>query len=285
MLPESSLLICTSPRSGSNWLCDMIGKTGQVGRPGEYFSVSGDRLYERQLGPGALACYPKVFDYILRLGSTPNRRFATKLFWLQLRELEAYFRNCGEYENDDGLAILEDQLPNISVLRLLREDYLRQAISHHRALNTQVWWNNEHISVPRELECKFDYEAIRSLLVMQAGWERSWTERLRTYEHPQLFVTYDELRGDTVGTLRRVLAFLDVEAEPQFLMNETKFRMQADALTDAWVRRFLEEDAGRSSIDIGCDLSEELSSEDRPTAVQAHCKSSSIGPTVGSALR
>jgi LPS sulfotransferase NodH len=35
--------ICTSARSGSNWLCYLLSSTGQLGHPREYFNVEARR--------------------------------------------------------------------------------------------------------------------------------------------------------------------------------------------------------------------------------------------------
>ena len=40
--------ICTTIRSGSTWLSELLASTGQLGRPAEYFST---KFQKRILGP------------------------------------------------------------------------------------------------------------------------------------------------------------------------------------------------------------------------------------------
>lgn len=273
MLPERSLLVCTSPRSGSNWLCDIIRQTEWFGRPDEYFSSSSERFYERQLGRCAIANYPRVFDYILRLGATPNRHFSSKLFWTQCGELEDYFHRSGSFPEMDAMAILVDQLPRLSILRLSREDMLRQAISHYRALSTNVWWKHRHIPVARGADCAFDYERIRSLLLMIAEWEQAWEKRLIRMDVSQLTVTYAAMRRNLPEVLERISSFLDIPPEYMMSSATSEFQPQADTLTDAWVEHFLTIDVSRTSREIGRDLAQE-----RPEGVRRVTTVVSVSP-------
>ena len=249
MLPIRSLLICTSPRSGSNWLCDLIGRTHRCGLPSEYFAPGLDNHYRRQLGRDH---FPAVFDYILRAGSTANRHFAVKAFWNQLEHVATGFHRMGDHLEEDGLTILERQLPALQLIRLRRRDRLGQAISYVRARSTNSWWWREGEQRASGTECKFDFDQIRRTILLFDRWERLWDERLAQTGSPCLELSYEVMRADLSGTLGELAAFLGTENDwPQ-----TTLRVQSDTTTREWRERFLFLDRERTNAEISRDLSD-----------------------------
>src|SRR3954452_15582546 len=72
--------ICTSPRSGSNLLCQILSSTGVLGHPLEYFNTSGRRAYTDPAFPE----HPtEQIRWILTKGATPNGVYGVKLFAFQ----------------------------------------------------------------------------------------------------------------------------------------------------------------------------------------------------------
>ena len=231
-------MICSTPRSGTTWLCDVVANTNELGYPGEYFADAQTGYYERLLGRKAIECYPAVFDLILRLGSTPNKTFAVKLFWPFLHTLASSFHRHGENLGQDGLDILKSYLPEISLVRLVREDKLRQAISLYRATKTNVWWKNKTVPVNRDTPIPFDYQAIRAMKAKIIREEQAWSHRLASYDVPQLLLTYSSIRNDPRRSLARLSHFTKCESLAVRMEGSSDFEIQADEITDDWEVRF-----------------------------------------------
>jgi LPS sulfotransferase NodH len=69
--------ICTTPRTGSNFLCELLSSTGVLGRPREYFNGAGRRLHDDPTYPDDPA---GQFRRILTMGATPNGVYGLKVF-------------------------------------------------------------------------------------------------------------------------------------------------------------------------------------------------------------
>src|SRR5262245_10046452 len=112
--------ICTAPRAGSNWLCQLLASTGVLGRPLEYFNASA----RRQLDDPTYPDDPRgQVARILTMGRTPNGVYGVKLFASQFRAVAGSVR-------------LSRELPGLRFVYLRRRDVLGQAISWVRGLQT-----------------------------------------------------------------------------------------------------------------------------------------------------
>src|SRR5882724_11277758 len=124
--PDSTLrgyAICTAPRAGSNWLCQLLTSTGVLGRPLEYFNG----IARRQLNDPSYPDDPgEQVARILTMGRTPNGVYGLKMFASQFREVA-------------GSVKLSRELPNLRFIVLRRRDVLGQAISWTRSLQTNQW--------------------------------------------------------------------------------------------------------------------------------------------------
>jgi LPS sulfotransferase NodH len=112
--------ICTEPRSGSNFLCQVLTSTGVLGRPLEYFNTAGRRAFDDPAYPDD----PEAqLDRVLTQGVTPNGVYGLKLFSGQ----------------SDTLAPRDwaGRLPGLRFIHLERRDVLGQAISWALAQQTQ----------------------------------------------------------------------------------------------------------------------------------------------------
>lgn len=274
MLPVRSLVVCTSPRSGSNWLCDMIGGTRRWGLPSEYFAPGLGNNYLRQLGRDH---YPSTFDYILRVGSTANRHFAAKTFWNHLESVAAGFHRAGDHLEDDGLKIFEQQLPELQLVRLRRHDRLGQAISYVRARSTNNWWWREGERRASDTRWEFNLDQIKKTIFMFERWERLWDERLRQASAPCLELSYEAMRQNLEETLGKLAAFLGTTNE----WSETTLQIQSDASTSEWREQFLFLDREQTSHEIGRDLSLGCSRETQATTPSSNIHSPSLSQRSG----
>ncbi len=211
-----SYLICTTPRSGSNFLCEALRGTGVAGRPDEYFWNRAFWLEGWGVSDGA--------DFVARMlleGTGPNGVFGSKLTWQQVPE---------------ATALIDQRLPNLHYVWLRRLDKVRQGISFYRALETKRWRSTDTSALG---EPEFDFAAIQRL-VQLSGWEdEAWSDYFEQRAVAPLELTYEELAQAPHAAVGQILIFLGI-AEPRRTELEEQWRhqRQADSLTEDWVVRY-----------------------------------------------
>ena len=107
--------ICTVPRSGSNFLCQLLTSTGRLGRPLEWFNGPARRTLDH---PGYPDDPEAQIAAILDLGRTANGVYGVKLFPNQFAEVEH--------------TRWTERLPNLQYIHLRRNDLLASALSWAR---------------------------------------------------------------------------------------------------------------------------------------------------------
>jgi LPS sulfotransferase NodH len=127
--PHLTYFVCTSPRTGSWLLTDMLRQTGIAGRPAEHFDPNPDheRYWFERLGIASEAAYlPKIMGR----ATTPNGVFGSKLHWYQFGRLCERLGCTTPHSVPRALA---SAFPNLRYIWMRRRDVLAQAISLYRA--------------------------------------------------------------------------------------------------------------------------------------------------------
>jgi trehalose 2-sulfotransferase len=255
-----SYIVCSTPRSGSTLLCDLLYSTGVAGRPEEYFEARagtgvpphpgdyleglqsrGTGISEDRTPPAAPPysdlrgiSYRDHLERTFRLGTTDNGVFGTKLMWSQIDDLRTLTSQLDGYS---GLALPEllDRLfgaPRYVWMR--RRDKLRQAISLWRAIQTREWSSADATpdsSAPGPI---YDFEAIDHLVRSLQADDDSWAQHFAAAGSAPLTIYYeDDLERDQTATIERVLDHLGV-ARPAGWQPAPRLERQADGTNDEW---------------------------------------------------
>ena len=210
--------ICTEPRSGSIYLCQLLASTGVLGIPTEYFNV--DTLRARG-HPDYPADPESQLAQIPRLGATPNGVYGVKLF-----------SNHFDHARETRWA---ERLPRLSFVYLTRLDLLGQAISHVRAAQTQQW-----VAQRAALrEPVYDFEAINAELLRLARAQARWTYFLARNDMPVVHVIYEHLVQNPQLFVDAIARLVGV-AEPATIdASQVRVQVQRDAINDEWRVRFV----------------------------------------------
>lgn len=121
---------------------------------------------------------------------------------------------------------------------LHREHVLAQAVSWHRAEQTNVWHQTEHEEAKQpEREPRFDFDAIRDLVQTidehNSAW-RAWFASVGIQPHE---VRYEDLDADAYGVTREVLDFLGLKLPPGRQIRARNRRL-ADEVNARWIDRY-----------------------------------------------
>ena len=228
-----SYLICTTHRSGSNLLCQVLSDSKVAGRPGEFFS---EKLRARLTGLLSLPenLPPIEFFRAAMRGTTgSNGVFGAKIMprHLQyaLQVIRPAFRLAAQATD---LTVLSALLPKLRFVWLRREDVLRQAISLARAKQTKVWNARKTPTMP----AVFDFAQIDQCVGQIERANAFWKQWFRAQGIQPHQITYEQMIADYQQAVRAVLAFVGQpvtsDIPPPMLLR------QADSLTDDWANRY-----------------------------------------------
>jgi LPS sulfotransferase NodH len=279
--PDRTYLVCATPRSGSTLVCDALTRTGVAGQPEEYFEAlrhSGrprqpheyflgiedhsilDHLGERQVAEDppprsplwSRAAYDRYLEWAIETGTTPNGVFGAKLMWGYFGEFVSLLRNVPRYRDLPLAELLPSVFPELSFVRVVRANKLRQAVSLWKAVQTATWREDgggsiEANSAPpyksfieeHRPQLRFHYRAINHLLDQILVEEASWDAFFEHSGIEPILVLYENFAGDYETSTERLLERLELSV-PDGYVFEPRMKRQSDGINDDWVRRYSE---------------------------------------------
>lgn len=245
--------ICTNPRSGSWLLSELLESTHAAGIPREWFHDDTERseAAKRQLTDPHQAGYRDYLAAITRKQVTPNGVFGMKLHWYQFAGLREKLATIDEYRDlSPGQRVLA-AFPDCRFIWLTRRDKVRQAISYHKASQTDTWWNIDRAEPVRRANARtepvFDVQAIDRLERLLLANEQSWLRFFRELGIQPLVVIYEELAARQVETARAVLEFLEIPGAIAMSIAGPRVQRQANQSTEEWVARYLAAKRGQAA--------------------------------------
>ncbi len=232
---KKTLLICSTPRSGSNLLAEALASTRLCGLPLEYFNHEYEDEFREQW---QLSSTVSVRDYLAEaIGrtTTPNGVFGLKIHWHQLsRLLQRVFPGRPSTESVHEMSSL---FPRIHYISLTRRDKLRQAISYSRALQTNIWWRVDGVRDPKErrVQPRYHRGQIAALLERIESYEAAWEHFYSQLGVEPARLIYEDF--DACGAAALAMTLLGHSSEVGEL-SEPRLQRQADELSDEWVAKF-----------------------------------------------
>lgn len=213
-------VVMTYARCGATWLAQLLGSTGCLGRPEDWFNGKGYR--KRGVGDYPLD-RPGQLAIALREGRSGNGVTGLKLSATRMDEL------CG-FDWAGPLAPTQ-------FIHLNRTDRVARAVSDVRAEQTGQWRSTSaQQGVPR-----YDAGAIHSAMRKHARDEA----RVRLYfavnRITPLELSYEELHADPEEIVARIATFLRVELTAAPNHAQVTLGVQRDGLNAEWRECFLAE--------------------------------------------
>ena len=234
--PSLCYLICATPRSGSNLLCESLANTGLAGPPEEVFCQVGDeRLSLAQWGETSEI--EQYLEWLFDDRSTPNGVFGAKIMLNHFRQLGARLETRPGRAQVNPHARLRSVFPNLRYVWIRRRDKLRQAISWVRAKHTNHWRQQDGdlgLSFPKP---RFDRNQIERQREEIETQEAEWQAFFDASGVEPVVVWYEDLAGSYEATARRVLKQLGITIPHRIWFGERRLLSQSDAITEEWLRR------------------------------------------------
>src|SRR5579872_697273 len=162
-----SYLVCATPRTGSNFLCEVLSSAGVAGYPDEYFWQRS--FWYQRWGVSDFATF---IDRVREHGTSRNGVFGSKLMWDQMHPLLRELATLPGASSGLETHVLGTAFPNLHYVWLRRTDRIRQGISYYRALATKRWRSTDTTNV--QPEPPFNFEAIFSLIQLCTWEDANW---------------------------------------------------------------------------------------------------------------
>ena len=216
---DRGYMICATPRSGSNYLSQLLASTGVLGNPREYFNAPGRRHYD---DPDYPESPEQQVRQILTTGRTPNGIYAVKVHPFQLATLP---RNIDPRRD----------LPHLHYVLLQRRDLIGQAISWSRAQQTGQLRATDR----SQQDCQYDLDHIRKSLRFLLDQRNKWKRLLRRTKTKPMVLEYESLLRDPQSTVNRVAALLRISESAGINPDLVIVTIQRDEISDEWRARFL----------------------------------------------
>jgi trehalose 2-sulfotransferase len=217
-------LICATPRSGSNLLCELLSSLGFAGLPQEHlWDPPGTE-------PEPLS---KRWSHVLQAGTGDNGVFGLKLMWYQAARLECELPEILGMPGESLARVLAATLDNPVYISLTRCNHMHQAISLARAIQTGQWRSMDAIAI----EPYYDAQAIAEGIEFLRQDEADWNNFFCRNEISPYRLTYEALESSPEQVVTELLTVLGEDEPPRISLLPAHHR-QADDVTEEWLRRY-----------------------------------------------
>jgi LPS sulfotransferase NodH len=273
--PTNSYLICTTPRSGSTLLCEMLAGTGVAGRPDEYFQqlratglpmtardyldgVAADLVphpgHETTLeqhtlyDPRRFAGFEEYVEWVLRRATTPNGVFAAKIMWPYMAGLVAGLSTIPRHHGIEAPdELLARAFPRLRYVWLRRLDKVRQAVSLWRAIQTWSWRQDAALECdqPGGSGLRYSFEAVDHLRRQLIACDRAWETYFEATGIEPLTLTYEDFVRRMPETVTQLLAHVGATCPRGWGCGAPRTARQSDQVSEQWVADFRAEFDGR----------------------------------------
>lgn len=232
-VPERSYVICTTPRTGSNLLCDLLASSKVMGEPKEFFNVRSTIVpiasKHDLIRPDSTLDMAAYLDHIMRTQVSSNGVFGTKLLFSQLLLAMKFER---------ARALLMEA----RYIWLTRRDIVAQGVSAYLARQLGAWsLHGERRRDDRGIARRaipYDEEKIRERVSDVDRHNAGWSEFFCVNGFEVMSITYEDLIADPSGVCRAVCKHCGVATNSEFRIEDAGVQRQSDDVNRDFGQRF-----------------------------------------------
>jgi LPS sulfotransferase NodH len=258
-------LVCSTHRTGTSLLCQLLSDTALCGIPEEYFSPRWAPRFAEELATGRIARQDGVssldgppdgsgldaldFDAYLHglfnRKATSNGVWGCKLHWPHVRRLHDAFKPRRKLLRGgrSSLRLLEEIFAGPRYVWIRRKDKVKQAISFWRSVQTKLY-NIASEQVVESVEPEFHYEEIHKIVQRFEKHDRGWERLFEAGGAEPLVVEFETFVKSMDRTLEQVLEFLEIRLPAGFSFPTPRLKKISNQLNDDWYRRYQQIRAG-----------------------------------------
>ncbi|MFK7802342.1 MAG: Stf0 family sulfotransferase [Anaerolineae bacterium] len=237
--PKKSYIVCTTPRSGSNWLCDVLENTYLTGKPREYFYNGSFETHSKAFG---VSSYPNYIAEAINQTKTKNDVFGFKIMPHHFFELEQRLKK--EFQTTNSMfELINSIFPNTKYIWLTRRNRVRQAISYLKAHQSNQWYAmEENGNQERENVHEYDFETINMLIRSLTSQDSMWQDYFGQAGIRPLVLVYEDFAKAPQETIKSILSYLEISVSADWELTLPKrSKRLADTTSEEWYQRYKKE--------------------------------------------
>ena len=225
--------ICTPARAGGTLFMDLLNSSGKLQKVTVYLS-----------GAGELETDEDILSYWENIPVDFGRKWGTKVYVENLHIVERY------------LFLKKISPSSVKWIWLRRRDKINQAISHYRALRTNVWHirkgSNQEDKNTANSDIEIPIEELNQFILFYFFVDSAWENFFRINEIKPYTIFYEDFidKSDWKPTIKGVLDFLEVPSQSDFNVDTNLLKPTPDS-TPIIYERFLDYNHNVLSI-LGC---------------------------------
>ncbi len=231
-------VICTTARSGSNLLCDLLTSSKMMGNPKEILNLDSmlrpfcerHNLFEND----AQISMNHYLNYAIDKLSSKNNIFGMKVLFDQL---EPFLKS----------EAVKQFLQTSQFIWLVRRDVVAQAVSMYIARVTDEWTsmneqkNLEQENKNRREEVQYDGKKIGDFVKYLTQKNLKWLEFFAINQVNYMQVYYEDILINPNRVCQNICQFCEVEPEYKFSLSNARFKKQGNELNERLAATFRKE--------------------------------------------
>ena len=193
--------------------------------------------------------YDRYLEWAIEAGTTDNGVFGAKLMWGYFGDFVTLLRNVEEYRDVPLADLLPTAFANLTFVRVVRANKLRQAVSLWKAVQTATWREEESRELgadppyqsflkAQKPQLRFHYRAISHLLSVILEEEAAWDAFFEHCGVRPILVLHENFAADYETSTRNLLGRLELPVPDD--LGPAPLKQQSDGINDDWTRRYSE---------------------------------------------
>jgi len=237
--PPLSIILCTTPRSGSTLVCALLRASGRGGAPESWYRAvdrdeyAADWGIQRTDGTYDPAAYRTA---AIRAGQGPDGTFGLRLQADTLAPLLTELAGLYPGERTDR-TLIEAAFGPCQFVYVRRHDSVAQAVSRLKAEQTQIWHHDG--TEPERAAAPLSYDARRIDAFRQeaASGNAAWEDWFRRHNLTPHRLVYEEFAARPADSVRALLAALGRPLPAGAPLTVPNRRMSDETSAD-WAARY-----------------------------------------------
>ncbi len=223
--------ICTTPRSGSNLLSDLLTSSKMMGQPREYLNPSGPiasiAKKNNLIDSNSIVSLEQYIDMIINKFSSSNNVCGIKIFFNQLDKFIDF-------------PSIKKILQQCKFVFLTRRDIISQAVSLYIALETDIWKSGKEEKNPKRL-VEYNEAKINKLLGQLIKQNINWYKFFFINQIDFLEITYEEILKNPNQYCQDICSYCGVDVgNYEFSLATSRYKKQSKSINQQFADTFCE---------------------------------------------
>ncbi len=237
MTPPRSLLLCTTPRSGSTLVCALLRASGAAGWPESWYleRYRAEWAADWGIADASGAYTPRAYlSAAIRAGTGAGGTFGMRIQGITLSPLLAELAPLFPGAASDR-ALLERAFGPCHFLYIHRRDDVAQAVSRLKAEVSEVWHLDGRENATPKAEAAYDADRLDAFRAEAASHNARWSAWFADQGITPETLVYEDFASAPAAHVRRLLDHLTLTPTAEIAAPN---RRMADATSVAWSARY-----------------------------------------------